>query len=112
MRMRIKFAKTEDMRFSGHLDLHRAWERTFRRAGLPLAYSLIESEPAFGGKIVTDTQDGFVVEGGPDSFITQKPAALRLCRELGLEERLLGTNDAQRKVFVLDGGRCARCPMA
>ena len=27
------------MRFTGHLDLHRAWERTFRRAGLPLAYS-------------------------------------------------------------------------
>jgi radical SAM-linked protein len=39
MRIRIKFVKTEAMRFTGHLDLHRAWERTFRRAGLPLAYS-------------------------------------------------------------------------
>ena len=39
MRIRIAFSKTEAMRYTGHLDLHRAWERTFRRAGLPLAYS-------------------------------------------------------------------------
>jgi radical SAM-linked protein len=39
IRLRITFAKTPAMRFTGHLDLHRAWERTFRRAGLPLAYS-------------------------------------------------------------------------
>jgi len=39
MRLRIHFAKTEAMRYTGHLDLHRAWERTFRRAMLPLAYS-------------------------------------------------------------------------
>jgi radical SAM-linked protein len=39
MRIRISFSKTEAMRYTGHLDLHRAWERTFRRAGLPLAYS-------------------------------------------------------------------------
>jgi radical SAM-linked protein len=38
-RYRITFAKTEAMRFTGHLDVHRSWERTFRRAGLPLAYS-------------------------------------------------------------------------
>jgi radical SAM-linked protein len=39
MRIRILFAKKEAMRFTGHLDLHKAWERTFRRAGLPLAYT-------------------------------------------------------------------------
>jgi radical SAM-linked protein len=39
IRIRITFAKTPAMRYTGHLDLHRAWERTFRRAGLPLAYS-------------------------------------------------------------------------
>jgi radical SAM-linked protein len=39
MRLRITFAKTEEMRYTGHLDLHRAWERIFRRAGLPIAYS-------------------------------------------------------------------------
>ena len=39
MRIRITFEKSEAMRYTGHLDLHRTWERTFRRAGLPLAYS-------------------------------------------------------------------------
>jgi len=38
-RLRLTFAKTDAMRFTGHLDLHHTWERTFRRAGLPLAYS-------------------------------------------------------------------------
>src|SRR3989304_370341 len=38
-RYRVTFSKTEAMRFTGHLDLHRTWERTFRRASLPLAYS-------------------------------------------------------------------------
>jgi oxygen-dependent protoporphyrinogen oxidase len=81
-----------------------------RQAELPLQYTLIESAPALGGKISTDLRDGFVIEGGPDSFITQKPAALQLCRELGLEDQLLGTNDAQRKVYVLDGGRLRALP--
>ena len=40
MRIRIYFAKTEAMRFTSHLDLHRTWERTIRRSGLPLAYTL------------------------------------------------------------------------
>ncbi len=39
MRLRLTFCKNELMRFTGHLDLHHTWERTFRRAGLPLAYS-------------------------------------------------------------------------
>lgn len=39
MRIRVNFAKTAEMRFTGHLDLHRTWERIFRRARLPLAYS-------------------------------------------------------------------------
>lgn len=39
MRVRITFSKSSAMRYTGHLDLHRAWERTFRRAGLPLTYS-------------------------------------------------------------------------
>jgi len=38
-RYRVYFSKTEKMRFTGHLDLILTWERTFRRAGLPLAYS-------------------------------------------------------------------------
>jgi radical SAM-linked protein len=39
MRLRINFAKTDAMRFTSHLDLHKSWERTIRRSGLPLVYS-------------------------------------------------------------------------
>lgn len=79
-------------------------------SGLPLDITLIEREPVLGGKIRTDTPDGFVIEGGPDSFITQKPWALQLCRELSLGERLVGTNDAQRAVYVLRGGKLRKMP--
>ena len=51
-----------------------------------------------------------MIEGGPDSFITQKPWALQLCRELGLEDRLIGTNDAQRTTYVLRKGKLRKMP--
>ena len=39
MRLRIVFSKTGSLRYTGHLDLQTVWERTVRRAGLPLAYT-------------------------------------------------------------------------
>lgn len=77
---------------------------------IALDYSVLEQSARWGGKILTETVDGpdglpFVVEAGPDAFLTQKPWALQLARELGLGERLLGTNDAKRRVFVLKNGR-------
>jgi oxygen-dependent protoporphyrinogen oxidase len=79
-------------------------------AGVPIDCTLIESEPRFGGKIATMRRDGFVIEGGPDSFLTQKPWALQLARELGLSDRLLGTNDDRRNVYVLSNGRLVELP--
>jgi oxygen-dependent protoporphyrinogen oxidase len=72
--------------------------------------TLIESAPAFGGKIVSARENGFVIEGGPDSFITQKTAALELSRALGLGDQLIGTNDAARKVFVWSRGKLRPMP--
>ena len=77
---------------------------------LALTYTLIEKEPAFGGKIVTSNSNGFVIEGGPDSFFTQKPWAYQLCRELGLADRLLGTNDDRRKTYVVHKNRLRPLP--
>jgi oxygen-dependent protoporphyrinogen oxidase len=73
-------------------------------------YRLIESAPSFGGKIVSAHENGFIVEGGPDSFITQKTAALDLCRALGLGNQLIGTNNAARQVFVWSRGRLQPMP--
>ena len=78
--------------------------------GSSLRYTVLERAPTLGGKIVTQQTDGFLIEGGPDCFLTRKPWALALCRELGLESDLLGTNDARRKVFVLNGGRLHSLP--
>ena len=85
-------------------------QRHAAQANRPLRYVLIERSPNAGGKIVTEQVKGhgdapFIVEGGPDSFITQKPWALQLARELGMEDRLLGTNDHLRKTFVLQRGK-------
>ncbi len=63
-----------------------------------------------GGKIVSERHDDYLVERGPDSFIVQKPDALELCRELGLEERLLGSNMEKRTTYVWSRGRLHPLP--
>jgi oxygen-dependent protoporphyrinogen oxidase len=81
-----------------------------RATGTNIQYSLIEGEPRFGGKIMTEVVDDFVIEGGPDSFITQKPGGLQLCRDLGLSDRLIPTNDDHRHIFVLHRGKLTPFP--
>lgn len=95
----------------GIAGLSTAWY--LQQAGLQ--YTLLEQSNRWGGKILTEQVDidgsgSFVVEGGPDSFISQKPWALQLARELGLEDRLLGTNDDRRQTFVLNNGRPTPLP--
>lgn len=81
----------------------------------PLSYTLLEQSERWGGKILTETVADFtsvpfVVEGGPDSFLTQKPWAAQLARELGIEADLLPSNDARRKTFVLNKGKPTNLP--
>ena len=101
----------------GIAGLSTAWylQKQVQEHGFNLGYSVLERSDRWGGKILTERVDGFgnspfVVEGGPDSFLTQKPWAVQLARELGLEDRLLGTNDDKRKVFVLNHGRLTPLP--
>jgi len=79
-------------------------------SGRQVEVVLFERESRMGGKIVTDRTDGFVIEGGPDSFLTTKPWAIALCRELGLGHRLIPTNPDQRSVYVLARGRLHPLP--
>ncbi|MEK7277954.1 MAG: protoporphyrinogen oxidase, partial [Chloroflexota bacterium] len=72
--------------------------------------TLIEADNRLGGKIVTDRADGFVIEGGPDTFLSLKPRGLGLCRELGLESRLHGTNEKIRRTYVMRGGKLYELP--
>ena len=62
---------------------------------------LFEAAPRLGGVLVTDHVDGCLVEAGPDSFISEKPWAADLCRKLGLGDQLIGSNDADRKTYIV-----------
>jgi oxygen-dependent protoporphyrinogen oxidase len=81
-----------------------------RAAGLSLSITLLESAPQLGGKILTESEAGFTVEGGPDSFLLQKPWAAQLAQKLGLESELIGTNPNQKKLFVVNRGRLTPMP--
>ena len=88
---------------------HRAVEVT-RERGLALELTLIEARDRLGGSIASERVDGFLVEAGPDSFLSEKPWALALCRRLGIEDRLVRTDDRFRKVFVWYRGRLHPLP--
>ena len=81
-----------------------------RWAGAPIEELLIEARDRVGGAIQTERVEGFLIEGGPDSFITEKPEAGALCRALGLGDSLLGSNDAARRTYILHHGRLIPLP--
>src|SRR6266478_8413692 len=81
-----------------------------RCAGSPVEYVLFESSPRFGGVIATERVENCLVEAGPDSFLTEKPWAADLCRTLGLGDQLIGSNDADRKTYILVRGRLIPMP--
>jgi len=81
-----------------------------RRAGASLEYTLFESSPRLGGVLVTERVDGCLVEAGPDSFLTEKPWASDLCREVELGDQLIGSNDADRKTYILVKGKLVVIP--
>jgi oxygen-dependent protoporphyrinogen oxidase len=81
-----------------------------RSAGADLEYVLYEASAHLGGVLRTEHIDGCLVEAGPDSFITEKPWATDLCRALGLGDQLIGSNDADRKTYILTNGRLVAMP--
>jgi protoporphyrinogen/coproporphyrinogen III oxidase len=93
-------------------------------AGLSAAYfasknpgvqvTLLESDSRWGGKMTTDRvafDDGqFIIEGGPDTFLATKPWGVALCKELGLGDRLHGTNPHKKNTYVLNRNRLLPLP--
>lgn len=72
--------------------------------------TLIEAQPFLGGVVQTETVEGCVLEGGPDSFLSAKPAANDLIQELGLGDELIGSNDSSRVTYLLRNGRLVPLP--
>jgi oxygen-dependent protoporphyrinogen oxidase len=94
---------------SGLAAAYRAVELA-RERSIPLELTVLEARDRLGGTIATERVGGFIVESGPDSFLSDKPWALALCRRLGLEDRLVRTDDRFRKVFVWRRGRLHPLP--
>jgi protoporphyrinogen/coproporphyrinogen III oxidase len=83
----------------------------YLRGRLPEAEVVVlESRARAGGNIQTETSDGFVIDAGPDSFLRTKPAARRLCAELGLEPELVSPRADARHVFVVHEGQLVPMP--
>lgn len=81
-----------------------------RRGGGGVEYALYEASARLGGVLRTEHIDGCVVEAGPDSFVTEKPWAADFCRALGIGDQLIGSNDADRKTYILTHGRLVEMP--
>jgi oxygen-dependent protoporphyrinogen oxidase len=75
--------------------------------GVP--FTLLEAGGRFGGVILTEQIDGFTIDGGPDALLVQKPAAIDLCRALGLADRLFSTS-LPRSAFIVRNGRLHALP--
>ena len=81
-----------------------------REHSLNVQLLLLEAGDRLGGVIRTNQRDGFLIEGGPDSMISEKPWALELSKRLGLERQLIGTNPKNRQALVARKGKLHPMP--
>ena len=94
---------------SGLATAHRFCELQ-RGGSRPLEITILEAKPRLGGVIETWNKDGFLMEGGPDSFISEKPAAQELSARLGIASEILDTNDKLRRSFIYKKGKLIAVP--
>ncbi len=94
---------------SGLSLVHRLFELSNRSAE-PLEITLFEAANRLGGTIESEKREEFLLEKGPDSFISDKPWALDLCRKLGLESEIIGTRDENRKSFIVKDRKLLEVP--
>jgi oxygen-dependent protoporphyrinogen oxidase len=80
-----------------------------KKVGDAIHLTLLDEKDRLGGCILTERVDDFVIEGGPDCFLYEKPWALALCEKLGLGDRVLNTNE-NRRVFILSKGKLHELP--
>ena len=74
--------------------------------------AVYEASSELGGTVSTELRDGFVIERGPDGWVTEKPWAAEAARELGLSDELICSNDEDRVTYILLDGRLTAMPGA
>ncbi|OGW00998.1 MAG: protoporphyrinogen oxidase [Nitrospinae bacterium RIFCSPLOWO2_01_FULL_39_10] len=85
-------------------------EERAKREGKSVSITLLEKKNQIGGNILTERVGDFLIEGGPDCFLSEKPWAIQLCERLGMGESLLRTNDEYRKTYILWNGHLHELP--
>ncbi len=88
---------------------HRLIERA-RERDAAIDLKLLEAGPRLGGILQTTYRDDFLLELGPDSFISEKPEALALAKRIGLEANLIETNQENRRSFIVRDSRLRPVP--
>jgi oxygen-dependent protoporphyrinogen oxidase len=71
---------------------------------------LFEASPRLGGVLDTVNRDGFLIERSADNFLTTPPAAVDLCRQIGIADQLLETDETRRRAMVVRNGRLMPIP--
>ena len=94
---------------SGLAAAHRLIEKG-AQANCQTEVLLLEASSRVGGVIRSERREGFLLEAGPDSFISEKPAAVELVKRIGLASRLIETNPAHRRSFIVRQGRLHAVP--
>lgn len=95
----------------GIAGLTAAWQLArLAHDGAPVEAHLFESSDRLGGIVETVHDGGFLVETGPDAWVTEKPWARTLAHDLGLADDLLFSNDAARKTHILANGTLQTMP--
>src|SRR5690349_2531416 len=88
---------------------HRVIELAHQRQK-QIKLTIFEASPRLGGTIHTEHRDGFLIERGPDAFISEKPEALALAQRLGIESQIIQTNEQHRRSLIVKHGRLRPVP--
>ena len=83
-------------------------EKLDENAGVEIV--LFESTDRLGGAVRTVQKDGFVIEGGPDCFIADKPSPIRMAEKLGFDDDLVNTQEDNKGTFIYADGKLHRLP--
>jgi len=94
----------------GIAGLSAAYELEKAAAAGDVEYDLFESSGRLGGVIYSLPAEGCVVEIGPDSFVTEKTATSELCKELGIADQIVGSDDANRRTCILVNNKLVPLP--
>lgn len=81
-----------------------------KEQGKKLRIELIEAAPGLGGKINTLHKEGFVIEKGPDSFLSRKLPIIELAHDLGISDQLVPTNTKAAKTYIMKHGKLHEMP--